>query len=173
MHHRVLNPNNMQFHNYGGREIKICEEFLSPLFNGQWRLSPDKFMNYVTYIEALADAYRYGYSVDRIDNDDDYKVGNLRWADAYTQSTNKQCTIRLINPETDEEKPLIEWCRIFNKPYGTILKRWYRGITDFKLLFSARYFLETYDENSQFDAQNVPPSLTNLTSKGKHPCSGN
>jgi hypothetical protein len=76
---RVLNKNNLYYENYGGRGIKICEE---------WKNSRIAFLEW-----ALSNGYKEGLTIDRIDNDGDYEPSNCRWVDYYTQSENKRLLI--------------------------------------------------------------------------------
>lgn len=64
MRGRCHNPNCHNYHRYGGRGIKICDE---------WH-------NYSTFkLWALAHGYQEGLQLDRINNDDDYKSENCQW----------------------------------------------------------------------------------------------
>ena len=74
MNRRCYNPNHRDYRNYGGRGIEVCDEWLN---------SPEIFIN---YMGKRPD----GYSLDRIDNNDNYKPGNVRWADYSTQNLNKR-----------------------------------------------------------------------------------
>lgn len=61
--------------NYGGRGITVCEE---------WQ---DDFKAFLDHIGPRPDV---GYEVDRIDNDDGYKPGNVRWATKAENNLNKR-----------------------------------------------------------------------------------
>lgn len=52
------------YQNYGGRGIKVCPA---------WH-------DIVSFVNDLPDGYAPGLEMDRIDNDGDYKPGNIRWA---------------------------------------------------------------------------------------------
>lgn len=75
MKQRCFNKNNTYYHNYGGRGIKVCDE---------WR---NDFKAFYDHVIALPD-YNLNLTIDRINNDGNYEPGNLRWVDRYTQMHN-------------------------------------------------------------------------------------
>ena len=70
---RCENPNDTAYHNYGGRGISVCR---------RWRESYEAFLSDVG--RRPSDRH----SIDRIDNDGDYKPGNVRWATSAQQMRN-------------------------------------------------------------------------------------
>jgi hypothetical protein len=74
---RCENTRHKAYKNYGGRGIRVCDE---------WR-DPAKF---VQYLEANLGPCPEGHTLDRIDVDRDYEPGNIRWADWHTQHSNKR-----------------------------------------------------------------------------------
>lgn len=75
---RCYSINNKDYNNYGGRGIKMSEEF-----NNNIHI-------WLAYVEYLPNAYKKGYTIDRINNDGNYERGNLRWASKAIQSRNRR-----------------------------------------------------------------------------------
>lgn len=77
MRSRCLCPTNNRYKNYGGRGIKICPAW-------------DDYLTF--YRWGIANGYKKGLSIDRIDVDGDYCPENCRWADNNIQNRNKTTT---------------------------------------------------------------------------------
>lgn len=78
---RCNNPNESNYANYGGRNIKLCEE---------WEKDFVAFFNYMSNLPHYGEE---GYSIDRIDNDGNYEPGNVRWATRTQQNRNRRDSI--------------------------------------------------------------------------------
>ena len=76
---RCLNPKVKQFILYGGRGIKICDE---------WVNSFEKFL------EDMGQKPTSKHSLDRIDVNGHYKKSNCRWATSITQGNNRNNNVR-------------------------------------------------------------------------------
>lgn len=81
MKQRCYNPNATGYKNYGGRGIKVCDEWLN---------SSEAF-----YLWALQ-GYKPGLQIERIDNDGDYCPENCKWITKSEQALNRR-------------KPKIDW----------------------------------------------------------------
>lgn len=81
MNSRCSKPKHSQCKNYGGRGIKVCDEWKSNYFC---------FENW-----ALQNGYRRELQIDRIDGDDDYKPENCRFVTSKDQARNTRKNVNL------------------------------------------------------------------------------
>ena len=102
---RCYNSKNYEFGLYGGRGIKICEE---------WKNSFTAFKKW-----ALLNGYDDKLSIDRIDNNGNYEPKNCRWATALEQQLNKRNNRRIFF--NGKNLCLSEWCKIINVKHNTFL----------------------------------------------------
>lgn len=104
---RCYNENSEDYKDYGGRGIRVCQEWL------------DDFMNFYNW--AMASGYANNLTIDRIDVNGDYRPENCRWITNEEQQTNKTTT-RYIE-FNGKRQSLAEWSRELNIPYHTISQR--------------------------------------------------
>lgn len=107
MRHRCENPADSSYERYGGRGIKVCDE---------WKNDIVSFINW-----GIENGYKEGLSIDRIDNDGDYSPENCRWANA-TQQCNNRSTNAFIT-YNGETHTYAEWSRIVGINQLTIRHR--------------------------------------------------
>ena len=108
---RCENPNQNHYDRYGGRGIKVCEE---------WH----DFWNFVKWSDSVGGRPK-GYTLDRINNDGNYEPSNCRWADWKTQTTNKSSNVFV--EYNGVRKTMIEWCEELNIHPHTLHNRIKRG----------------------------------------------
>lgn len=75
---RCTNPNTTHYKDYGGRGIKVCEE---------WK---NDFQSFSAYVSSMPHFGEEGRSLDRINNDGNYEPGNVRWATKSEQNKNRR-----------------------------------------------------------------------------------
>lgn len=102
------------YHRYGGRGIKICQEWL------------DDFMSFYNW--AMANGYKTGLTIDRIDNDKGYSPNNCRWTTAEQQANNTSSTIFLTYQGNTMSAS--EWSKITGIRTNTITRRKRDGWSD-------------------------------------------
>jgi len=131
MRNRCYRENIPNFVDYGGRGIKVCDE---------WRLSYSAFKKW-----AVENGYDYQLSIkeqslDRIDVDGDYCPENCRWVDMKTQGRNKRNTVYILF--NNEYTPLIEVAEKVNIPYKTLHKRYISGVRGDNLIAPIDKFVQ-------------------------------
>jgi len=91
MKNRCLDPKHKNYHNYGGKGIKICQRWL------------DDFKN---FLEDMGERPE-GMTLDRFDNSLDYNKSNCKWSTNYEQALTRSTTflIRISN----EIRSATEW----------------------------------------------------------------
>lgn len=104
MKKRCYNPNNKEFHRYGGRGIRICDE---------WLQDRSKFVDW-----AVSHGYRKGLEIDRINNDGSYGPDNCRFIDHAGNSNNKSTNRRIVIDGV--EHTLSEWSEIAELNYDNL-----------------------------------------------------
>ena len=108
---RCYNPNSKSYHRYGGRGIKMCDEWLN---------SYESFEKW-----CLSHGFSKDLAIDRIDNDGDYAPDNCRFI-TLKENNQKRCTTKYytINGET---KNLQQWCDYCGINRGTVVARLENG----------------------------------------------
>lgn len=90
---RCRNPTHASYENYGGRGIAVSPEWES---------------DYLAFKAwSLANGYRKGLTLDRIDNDGPYSSCNCRWTTYAVQGRNKRSNVKVT--AFGETKTLTEW----------------------------------------------------------------
>lgn len=82
---RCNNPNNKDYYKYGGRGIKVCDEWNDFMNFYHWAYE-EANPPYTKYYEEHPEVY---ISVDRVDNDKGYSPDNCRFASMRIQDNNK------------------------------------------------------------------------------------
>lgn len=80
---RCYNSRNKNYHRYGGRGISVCD---------YWRAD---VLNFYNDLKDLPNAFTKGYSLDRINNDGNYELSNVRFATSKEQCNNTSSNVLL------------------------------------------------------------------------------
>jgi hypothetical protein len=114
MHSRCSNPRDIGYHQYGGRGIAVCE---------RW----SDFSAFAGDISETLGPRPEGHSLDRIDNDGNYCIENVRWADRKAQGRNTSKN-RVIEGPGGEKLTLVEWAEKSGIGRATIARRLAHGM---------------------------------------------
>lgn len=106
MKNRCYNKNVNNYHSYGGRGVKVCDEWLDSSRFFEW---------------AKSSGYTDEMTIERIDIDGNYEPSNCKWITLKEQQWNKT-TSHLIEID-GKTKCLREWCDEFRASYKTVHHR--------------------------------------------------
>lgn len=110
---RCYNANSENYKHYGGRGIKICDE---------WKNDFMKFYNW-----AIRNGYDDELSIDRINVDGNYEPTNCRWATASEQAKNRRKNMLMNLTYKNKTMTIKEWSEHLGLREATIRKRLYSG----------------------------------------------
>lgn len=122
MLNRCYNQNDINYVNYGGRGITVCDEWATFESFYEW---------------ANNSGYKDDLSIDRIDVNRGYSPDNCRWSDPITQSNNKTNNRRYSYD--GETHTIAEWARIYGMSYKLLWRRLYNGWTIKRALLTQHY----------------------------------
>ena len=106
MKRRCNNPNCEAYNHYGGRGIKLCEEWNDFSIFQQW---------------AETTGYHDDLTLDRIDVNGNYEPSNCKWSTWEEQENNRRNN-RLLTYK-DKTQTISQWAKEFNLPYFTLVAR--------------------------------------------------
>lgn len=110
---RCYNPKATKYQYYGGKGVVVCDE---------WRDDFQKFFDW-----SIANGWRPGLTIDRINGDGDYAPQNCRWVDYKTQNNNLSCNHLITwNGET---RSVYDWAFVLKMNPKTLSERLRRGWT--------------------------------------------
>jgi hypothetical protein len=109
MKERCYNPDNCNYHRYGGRGISICKK---------WRESFSEFFKDMGVKPP-------NLSIERINNEKGYYKSNCKWATVKEQAANRRTTVYI---EHDGERMILaDWARRLNTGATSIKQMMGRG----------------------------------------------
>lgn len=139
---RCYNPDCENYKDYGGRGIRICDEWYTPHSHKGWIAFKDW---------ALSNGYADDLTIDRIDNNKGYSPGNCRWVSMKTQCNNTRHN-RLITYK-GKTQTMVQWSEELNLGYETIVYRLHVAHWTVEKTFetpgNADYKLLTYNGKTQ------------------------
>lgn len=118
---RCYNPKDKGYHNYGGRGIKVCEE---------WH----DFKNFYKDMGPRPE----GCTLDRKDSNKDYKGINCRWATRSEQDRNRR-TNTWLSDSHGTSMIITDWAAKLGVGIGWIQRRLDKGYTMDEIIAFARY----------------------------------
>lgn len=105
---------NRAYSDYGGRGITVCE---------QWDKNFKEFFDW-----SLANGWKEGLSIDRIDNNKGYNPENCRFVNSVIQARNKRNNHPVVH-DGKEWHCLSQFCEDMGLDYKIVQQRLYRGMS--------------------------------------------
>ena len=110
MKQRCNSSSNKSYHNYGGRGIKVCDE---------WNNSFESF------ISDMGNKPTVKHTIERVDNNKGYSPDNCIWDTRYSQARNNRGN-RMIT-YNGKTMCMTDWEKSLNMKAGTFKTRIYKG----------------------------------------------
>jgi hypothetical protein len=106
MLNRCSKPSATCYNDYGGRGIRVCDEWKNYILFRKW---------------ALSSGYADNLTIDRMNNDGNYEPSNCRWATKLEQASNKRNNRNITFNGTTQT--LTQWANEYNINKYTLLSR--------------------------------------------------
>lgn len=106
MKKRCYDPNNQSYKNYGGRGITVCNEWIN---------------DFKQFFKDMGPRSSPQHSINRKNNNDNYKPDNCEWSTLEEQNNNKRTTKKITYK--NQTKSLKNWCDELSLPYNTVFAR--------------------------------------------------
>jgi hypothetical protein len=126
---RCYNKKFQHYKSYGGRGIKVCDEWLND------------FMAFYNW--AMANGYADNLTIDRIDVNGNYEPSNCRWVTNEEQQNNKRNTIFLTYK--GKRQTITQWANELMISRDIIERRYRRGYIDKACLFGTKVLYKKYN----------------------------
>lgn len=110
MKDRCNDPLDKGYYRYGGRGIRVCDEWME---------------SFASFMASVGPRPGPEYSIDRINNDGNYEPGNCRWATRKEQCRNRS-SCRMLT-YLGRTQSLIEWTEELDLSYNTVKRRLLNG----------------------------------------------
>ena len=133
MKQRCYNEKSINYKYYGGRGIRICDEWL------------ESFDNF--YQWTIVNGYNNELTIDRIDSNKDYSPDNCKWSTKKEQAYNRSMSVELtLNGRT---MYMTEWAEELGIDKKTLSWRYRNGWSDEEILSNKKDIILTYNGESK------------------------
>lgn len=126
MKKRCYNTKSIQYEYYGGRGIRLCDEWNDRTIIRISGIGYTKgFLAFKKW--ALKNGYQDNLSIDRIDVNGNYEPANCRWVTRQSQANNRRSNKYITYK--GKTQSLADWCRELKLDYIIIKERFRRKWT--------------------------------------------
>lgn len=138
---RCTYAKNSNYKNYGGRGIKVCEEWSSK------RNGFDCFYEWAIKNGYNPNANFQECTLDRINNNGNYEPSNCRWVTNYIQSRNKNNNVYI--KYNGENKIMADWAKQYNIKPNIFRYRYINGWSFEKIVNTPVKKRKKYERNNK------------------------
>lgn len=132
MRSRCNNSHNPEYKNYGGRGIKICDEWQDYLAFKKW---------------ALDNGYSDNLTIERIDVNGNYCPENCKWIPKSEQLKNTTRTIFITYK--GETLCAMDWCKRLGIPNNVLIHRYRSGLPLEKVFSTKKYCGKSFKKQEE------------------------
>lgn len=140
MKSRCYTPSSSHFKYYGGKGIKVCDE---------WK---NNFLNFYNW--SIKNGYKENLTIDRIDNNKNYEPNNCRWATYQMQNDNLPNAIKI--KYQNKIYTLTEICQMTGLTKKCIRTRYERGWSPERIIETPKTKKLERDKNGKFTITKLP-----------------
>lgn len=111
MKRRCYGAGTINYHDYGGRGIRVCDRWLH---------------DFAAFLADVGPKPSKAHSLDRINNNGNYEPANCRWATRSEQRRNTRQGLHLVTLG-GETRPIVDWAAVSGVPEESISARLRNG----------------------------------------------
>ena len=137
MKSRCNNPNVSHYKYYGGKGVKVCNEWL----------------DFWVFVKDMYPSFKEGLTLDRLDNNGDYSLANCRWSTPVEQASNQSTSLKILYKGDYVTEH--ELSRLTGIPRSTLQARRIRGCSIEEIIAPLRNITRIFYKGKYYTIQEL------------------